>query len=365
MKYAVISDVHANEEALKAVLRDASKQGAEAVLCLGDVVGYGPLPEQAVRLVRDNCFATVAGNHDDAVSGRGDPLQFVDLAADAAKRHRQELSQDAMSWLGRLPYVLEKDGFAAVHGDFTDPRSFRYIETVDEARENFAMRKEQLLFAGHTHVPGIFLTGRSGAVYSLEPQDFTLEDGKRYIVNPGSVGYPRESGGKCLSTYVVFDSAEKTVIFRRIPFSVSSVMQRGGSILRRGRLFFAAFAALAAAGAVAVALAVRHRVNSFPPPVQAAAAETPVETVEMEMSPADKSIQPVLKLAKGSPHVWLRIEYLDADGAVLSVSDDIVKSSRGRRFDVPAKAEGASRVRLSVWKVDGAEPSISEFSVSK
>ncbi len=364
MKYAVISDVHANEEALKAVLCDASKQGVEAVLCLGDVVGYGPLPEQAVRLVRENCFATVAGNHDDAVCGRGDPSQFVDLAADAAKRHRRQLSQEAISWLEKLPYVLEKDGFAAVHGDFSDPRAFGYIETVDEARENFALRKEQLLFAGHTHVPGIFLTGRSGAVYFLEPQDFTLEDGKRYIVNPGSVGYPRESGGKCISTYVIYDSTEKTVIFRRLPFSVSSVMQRGGSILKRGRMYFAALAAVAVAGAVAAALLVRSGGTEVPPPVQAAA-ETPVKTVEMEIAPADKSIVPALKLAKGSPHVRLRIEYLGADGSVLFASDDIVKSSRGRRIDIPAKAEGASRVRLSVWKMDGAAPSIAEFSVSK
>ena len=214
MIYAIVSDIHANLDALDRVLADARACGAERVVCLGDVVGYGPRPAEAVARVREACAATVAGNHDDAVSGRMDAADFIDLAGDAVRRHRDALSPDALAWLAALPYSASIEGAALAHGDATDPAKFYYVESEDDARANFEATDAQLLFVGHTHVPCVFLTGASGAVYRITAQDFTLEDGKRYIVNPGSVGYPRETDGKCMSSYVIYDSAEKTVCSR-------------------------------------------------------------------------------------------------------------------------------------------------------
>ena len=94
MKYAIISDIHANVTALECVFADARANGAEKIVCLGDVVGYGPLPAEAVALVRRECFIVLAGNHDDAVSGRGDSSTFIDLAKEAVERHRAALSDE-------------------------------------------------------------------------------------------------------------------------------------------------------------------------------------------------------------------------------------------------------------------------------
>ena len=99
MKYAIISDIHANVTALQNVLADAKAQGAEKIVCLGDVVGYGPLPSETVALARKECFIVLAGNHDDAVSGRGDASTFIDLAKEAVERHRAALSEEDVEWL--------------------------------------------------------------------------------------------------------------------------------------------------------------------------------------------------------------------------------------------------------------------------
>ena len=226
MVYAIISDVHANAIALSAVLDDARLCGAMKILCLGDVVGYGPEPESTAAAIRSRAALTLAGNHDDAVSGRLDASGFIDLAADAVSRHREALSEESLTWLKSLPYVYKGKSFWCAHGDFTSPDTFEYVSGENEAAANFAATEVQLMFVGHSHVPGIFLTGSSGRIYSLPPTDFTMEAGKRYIVNPGSVGYPRTDGNICESTYVLYDDSEKTVTFRRIPFTDVSVKHR-------------------------------------------------------------------------------------------------------------------------------------------
>ena len=174
MVYAIISDVHANAIALSAVLEDARRCGAKKLLCLGDVVGYGPEPESTVSTIRARAAFTLAGNHDDAVSGRLDASDFIDLAADAVSRHREALSEENLAWLKSLPYTYNGKSFLCAHGDFTSPRTFEYVSNEQEAAANFAATKAQLMFLGHSHVPGIFLTGASGKVYSLSPTDFTL-----------------------------------------------------------------------------------------------------------------------------------------------------------------------------------------------
>ncbi|MBO7207465.1 MAG: metallophosphoesterase family protein, partial [Kiritimatiellae bacterium] len=214
MIYAVISDIHANESALRKVLEDARAHGAQRIVCLGDIVGYGPLPSETLNLLLSQNATIIAGNHDDAVSGRVDEDDFIDLARDAVLRHREMLPPKSRDILSSLPYTIAFGEAVAAHGDFTEPEKFNYIESEEDAAINFSSINSRLAFVGHTHVPGIYLTGQSGAVYIIDPQDFTVEDGKRYIVNPGSVGYPRVKDGKCFSSYVLYDSDERTVTFR-------------------------------------------------------------------------------------------------------------------------------------------------------
>ena len=218
MRYAIISDLHANEAALRAVLLDAADAHADKIICLGDVLGYGPDPVATLELAYRKVHICLAGNHDDAIANRCSTDDFTDFAAQAVKRQRQLLTQEAVDWLRRLPYTCEVDGFACVHGDFSDPKHFNYVLEPEDAMPSWQERSEQLLFVGHTHKPGIFVLGASGAPHLLDPIDFTLEEGKRYLVNVGSVGYPRS--GICRSCYCIYDTESQTVFFRTLPFDL-------------------------------------------------------------------------------------------------------------------------------------------------
>ncbi len=342
MLYAVISDVHANLTALKCVIADAKENGAEAFVCLGDVVGYGPQPSEALDLVRETCVATVAGNHDDAVSGRGDSSSFVDLAKDAVERHRAALSQEQLGWLSSLPHACHVGDALLVHGDAFDPPKFYYVEDTDDAAANFAKTSEQLVFVGHTHEPGIFLTGRSGTVYKTAAQDFTIEPEKRYIVNPGSVGYPREADGQCLSSYVLYDSDEGTVSFRFVPFLVESVMQRGkASAPLRKRVTAAVAVAAAAAAALAVWLVLPRSVEVVEDPALV------VESRELPLDSDMRSVSANLTLAGGSCPVQVKVVFLTANGEVSGVESLTVKQSSRRRIRIP---KGSSTARFTVEK---------------
>lgn len=396
MKYAVFSDVHANAEALRRIIDDARKNGAERFVCLGDIVGYGPEPAESVRIIRDLKATTVAGNHDDAVSGRLDTQDFNDLAADSVARHRAEIPGDARNWLSSLPYSEEfgRDALA-VHGDASDPKAFNYINTEDDAAANFACDSHTLVFVGHTHVPMLFLTGKSGRTYKTSPQDFVVEQGKRYIVNVGSVGYPRESDGKCLSSYVLYDSSSQSLWFRFLPFSVASVMQRGKHDAqaahkpdaarrtvpfvdreqkRQNRIAKLAFAALAIL-AIAIFLAINAEQNSKRNPTTTATARITVNSPEKtEVSRRDsqmplrksllvsgkaKSVKANLFLAHSSPPVRMNITFLGENALSLDSHEKIVKKSSTKSFPLP---KGTRTVLFTLTPASDADsPSIASF----
>jgi len=377
MIHAVISDVHANAIALSAVLSDARSCGAESIISLGDVVGYGPEPEQTVSMARRTTSVSLAGNHDDAVAGRLDPSGFIDLAADAVARHREALSRESIEWLRGLPYVYGRRGFACAHGDFTSPESFEYVTDEDSAKANFLARQEQLLFVGHSHVPQIFLVGASGNVYSLPPTDFMLEDGKRYIVNPGSVGYPRTDGSTCESTYVLYDDTERTVTFRRLPFTVRSVMQTGRNPkrLKRRTVISIALAAAAASGAAAWLLSPDERVETVTEVVtnnvekvveRTVATVVPIGHIdrraECGIPPGMKKVDVHVKLSKGSPAAQMQLVFQDAEGNTLGDERWTARKSRKMSVKVPPAAVKAI---LSAGRASGDEPaSFSEFSLA-
>lgn len=370
MVYAIISDIHANAIALSAVLEDACRRGARKILCLGDVVGYGPEPESVATTIRTRAALTLAGNHDDAVSGRLDASDFIDLAADAVSRHREALSEENLAWLKNLPYTYRSRSFCCAHGDFTSPETFEYVSEESEAAANFAATGTQLMFVGHSHVPGIFLTGASGRVYSLPPTDFTLEEGKRYIVNPGSVGYPRTDGSVCESTYVLYDDAEKTVTFRHLPFTVRSVMQTGRNPKRMKKRTIAAIicAAAMAAGAAAWMLAPDERIETvtevFTNNVTRVVEKKVTEVVAIakvdrsQSLPLPSSAEKVrieTKLAKGSPAAQLQLTFRDATGKVLWEERWTVKKSKKATVRVP---DGAISAMLSAGRAGGDAPAI-------
>lgn len=366
MKYAVISDVHANLQALEAVLKDAASQGVEKIVCLGDVVGYGPLPAETLRRVRSAAETVIAGNHDDAVSNRIPADNFIDLAAEAVKRHRAALTDEELAWLRSLPYTAELEGAIAAHGDFTDPKAFNYMMNGATVTANLKETDAQLMFVGHTHVPGVYLVGRSGRIYRIDPEDFTLEDHKRYIVNPGSVGYPRENKGQCYSSYVVYDSSEHTIQFRLLPFTVASVMQRGEDPkpVRRKLIVAAVAAAALVAGALAFLLA--------PTDEKIVEKETVVEKTVYDEDPSlnfarktltlpasAKCVRAGYRIERGGDLADLHVVFRAADGSVLQSLKSTPKGSANQPIKIPAGAVSAEFVIRR--HADGTDPRIRSF----
>ena len=365
MRYAIISDIHANESALRHVLADAAAQGAETIGCLGDVVGYGPLPKETLALIRRTAAIAIAGNHDDAVSGRQGADDFIDLAGDAVQRHREALCSDELAWLHGLPYDCRIGGAIAAHGDFTDPKAFNYVDDEDSAAANFAATDAQLMFVGHTHVPGIFLTGQSGKVYRLEPQDFSLEEGKRYIVNPGSVGYPRECDGTCYSTYVIYDADDRSVRFRQLPFSVASVLQRGVNPRRKLGLVIAAVILSLAAVASAIILYREKPAEVKTVTVEVEAKADPALVIArktLTIPSVAKFVRANLQIDKETGPVDLHVEFKSSTGDPLGTFDKTVKVSSKDRIKVPSKA--ASALFTIQRQTPAAQPKILTFAPS-
>jgi len=362
MLYAILSDVHANADAFRRAVADARAKGAERLVCLGDVVGYGPDPQEAVNLVRSTCSDVVAGNHDDAVSGRIDPKDFSELARQAVVRHRAALSGDGLNWLRSLPRVLTGEGFVAAHGDLTEPERFLYVQDETDAASNFQARDFQLAFVGHTHTPRMFLTGSSGTVYKMPPTDFALEDGKRYIVNPGSVGFPRETDGTCLSSYALYDSERREVTFHALPFEVSSVMQHDRPKSARRRLLLAAAGAGLAAlvGAACLLAATRPKP---PRQEQTPAPQTDSQVFrskEIDVAPGMRRLLPNLKLDKASAPVILRASFFDRHSHALYDKMLEVKRSRTQSYKLP---KGTVKAKLELLRKNAAdEPLLIDFS---
>lgn len=220
MRYAVVSDLHGNLQAWRAVLRDIASAGADRILCLGDVVGYGPNPAEVLESVYAEAHRIVLGNHDAALCGRMDASRFHDEARQILEWTRSRVSADAVKLAATWPLQLQGRGFRCVHATFHAPAQFGYVEEADDAAASWAAVPDPLLFVGHTHRPAVFVLGASGTPHCIEAQDFVLEPGKRFLVNVGSVGQPRD--GDPRACYVIHDSDSGAVYFRRVPFDLDA-----------------------------------------------------------------------------------------------------------------------------------------------
>lgn len=219
MRYAIVSDIHANLQAWQAVMADCSGESVDHVICLGDVVGYGPAPAETLAAVRKAACALALGNHDAAAIGTLDPERFIEFAQKTSKRAALALPEEAKDFLKGCPLILLGEGFAATHGSFLLPDEYYYVVTERDAELAFKVQPERVLFVGHTHHPCIFERNeKTGEITKLPPEDFKLKEGFRYLVNPGSVGFPRESDIR--AAYVIFDSFADEVVFRRVAYDL-------------------------------------------------------------------------------------------------------------------------------------------------
>jgi diadenosine tetraphosphatase ApaH/serine/threonine PP2A family protein phosphatase len=218
VRYAILSDIHGNFEALQAVLDDAATR-TDALLCLGDVVGYGPDPERCIDAVAARAEAVVGGNHEHAVAGRLSLDWFNPYARAAAEWTSERLDDDQRGFLGGLPLVAEVADATIVHSSPAHPEEWHYLVEADDGFEAFHAFAGRLCFVGHSHRPAVWSLGSSGPEYAPGGIDVRLDSGRRYIVNVGSVGQPRDRDPR--AAYVVWDVEARRIEGRRVVYDMS------------------------------------------------------------------------------------------------------------------------------------------------
>lgn len=229
---AIISDIHANWEALQSVLHDAAQMGAKEIYCLGDLVGYGPNPRECLDLLEQLELSVVLqGNHDEAILR--DPLGFNPRAAAALRWTKKELlsplpernaPQRRRMYLEKLPQTHQEGDLLFVHGSPRDPlREYVFPEDKYNARKmgDIFDRVRRCCFAGHTHVPGVFTQDRRFLTPEELGDGFRLDDTKAFC-NVGSVGQPRD--GDLRACYVLFDG--EVIRYRRVEYDITSTVAK-------------------------------------------------------------------------------------------------------------------------------------------
>ncbi len=217
MRYAILSDVHGNLEALEVVLADILARSPEGIVCLGDFVGYGPDPNECVETLRPHLVGAVAGNHDLAALGEVDIATFNSFAQAAILWTRDQLTVPVRAYLEGLPRQIVPNGFVAVHGSVRDPVE-EYILDPATAAANFQAADFHLCVVGHSHVPAVFVAeeGRVSGVPLPPDRPLHLDEGRRYIVNVGSVGQPRD--GDPRAAYLWYDGAAQVASLIRLEY---------------------------------------------------------------------------------------------------------------------------------------------------
>jgi predicted phosphodiesterase len=233
LRILLLSDIHSNLEAFKSCLDAAPEH--DMVVNLGDIVGYGASPNEVTDCARSLAGTLVRGNHDKVVTGLDRVETFNPIAGVAALWNREQLSPERLAWLRNLPKgPVAMDGVPDVqfvHGAPDDED--HYLLTIDEAAQQLLQTTAAVIFFGHTHVQGGFLL-RSGIPDTVQPQyntvgkkekwEFHLETGEKYLINPGSVGQPRD--GDWRAAFAMFDTESRIVQFFRTPYELRSAQEK-------------------------------------------------------------------------------------------------------------------------------------------
>jgi len=233
MKYLILSDIHSNKEALSAVLSHVRRKRCDKVVFLGDLVGYGANPNQTVDMLRARRpLAAIRGNHDKVCSGIENGELFNRIALEAAMWTRRKLTRSNLQWLRSLPQgpMVVDGAFAISHGTPIDEDAYIFGEI--EALNVFRQTEYPLCFFGHSHFPVIFAlsTDAITTILTVAPSfRFKMQEGVRYLINPGSIGQPRD--GNPLASYAIYDSDSNVVTINRMEYRVAETQEK---ILKAG-----------------------------------------------------------------------------------------------------------------------------------
>ena len=223
MRYAILSDIHGNLEALRTVLDDCAGR-VDAVLCLGDTVGYGADPLACVELIAERAQAIVGGNHEHAVAGLLSLGWFNRHARVAAEWTRERLDEDHRAYLGSLPLLTEVGDATLVHASPAQPEEWDYLVTAEDGFAAFPHFATRWCFVGHSHLPGAWSLGSAGPEHHPGGGPLQSERGRRYIVNVGSVGQPRDRDPR--AAYAVWDAEAGRIQIRRVAYDVRTARRK-------------------------------------------------------------------------------------------------------------------------------------------
>jgi predicted phosphodiesterase len=222
MKFAILADIHGNLEAFQAVLEDIKQQKCTHYACLGDIVGYNANPKECLEIVRQMNMPCVKGNHDEYCSSDEALDGFNPAAADAVNWTREQLNDDEKQWLRELKYSRMVTNFTIVHATLDGPQRWGYVFDKLAAAASFTYQNTAVCFFGHTHVPVAFI--RDNVVRGGTYSKFKIESGKKYFVNVGAIGQPRDNNPK--SAYVIFDTNEGTIELRRLDYDIATAQKK-------------------------------------------------------------------------------------------------------------------------------------------
>jgi len=223
MRVAIFSDIHANLEALEAVLADARERRCTHFVCLGDVVGYNANPRECIERVRELDCPVVKGNHDEEATLSASSERFNELAERAIEWTRDNLTDQGREWLRGLPLQKQVQDFTIVHATLDTPGQWGYVFNTLDAVASFTYQRTAVCFFGHTHVPMVFIRGQSG-VRQERREHIRIEPGRKYFINAGSVGQPRD--GNWRAAYCIYDLKSNLVELVRVKYDLARAQKK-------------------------------------------------------------------------------------------------------------------------------------------
>jgi predicted phosphodiesterase len=227
MKYGIISDVHSNLEALDTAISKMKNKGVESIICCGDIVGYGPDPEECITIFKELPIHSVIGNHDYAINCINGEQSFNTYARLAIRWTRKKLSKNSKTFLKNLPFFTEQENFTIFHGTLDEKNPFKYLITAQDAVKNFKNIKTHIGFFGHSHVAGYFMQTENKKInyYScIEDCKLTLQKDNQYLINVGSVGQPRD--GNPEAAFAIYDTSDNTIEIVRFQYDIEAVYKK-------------------------------------------------------------------------------------------------------------------------------------------
>ena len=224
MKWAILSDIHGNLEALKAVLGCIFKEDILKLAFLGDAVGYGANPNECMDIIKGRADVFIAGNHDYAVAGLTDIASFNSLARKAIEWTKEHLPKRNLSFLSRVSLIDNTDEFTFVHSTPYNPQDWGYLLSLNDVIQSFNFCKSRICFIGHSHIPAVFIKDNRGRVYPSNPFTVHLREGYRYIINVGSIGQPRD--GISEAAFGIYDTRESLYTLKRVPYDIATAQKK-------------------------------------------------------------------------------------------------------------------------------------------